>query len=138
MSMDTDGDQHRGQVPLPGFGESAAGGDQSDRGGPTRADGVRHVRRMSNWTAAALIVGTGAATVALAHHAIPVTAPAAGTASATTGAGTAATTQGKGGPQVSHAVATTSGSGVVVTTMTHTANGKVIVTHVRHSTYRDN
>jgi len=66
------------------------------------------------------------------------TAPAAGTASATTGASTAATTQGKGGPQVSHAVATTSGSGVVVTTMTHTANGKVIVTHVRHSTYRDN
>jgi hypothetical protein len=27
---------------------------------------------------------------------------------------------------------------VVVTTTTHTANGKVIVTHVRHSTYRDN
>ena len=30
------------------------------------------------------------------------------------------------------------GRGVVVTTTTHTANGKVIVTHVRHSTYRDN
>jgi hypothetical protein len=136
--MDTDGDQHRGQVPLPEFSESAPAADQAGRGGPTRADGVRHVRRMSNWTAAALIVGTGAATVALAHHAIPVTAPAAGAGSATTAAGAAGTTQGKGGPQVSHAVATTSGSGVVVTTTTHTASGKVIVTHVRHSTNRDN
>jgi ApbE family len=51
--------------------------------GRARRDGVRHVRRMSNWTAAALVAGTGAAAVALAHHAFPVSAPAASAASAT-------------------------------------------------------
>lgn len=136
--MDSDREPNWGQVPLPGFGESSRAGDQPDRAAPTRAEGVRHVRRMSNWTAAALIVGTGAATVALAHHALPTAAPAASAVSGTTGAGPAGTAHGAGGPQVSHAVATTTGSGVVVTTTTHTANGKVIVTHVRHSTYRDN
>ncbi len=136
--MDSDREPNWGQVPLPGFGESPRAGDQPERAAPTRAEGVRHVRRMSNWTAAALIVGTGAATVALVHHAIPTTAPAASTVSGPTGAGPAGTTNGAGGPQVSHAVATTTGSGVVVTTTTHTVNGKVIVTHVRHSTYRDN
>jgi hypothetical protein len=135
--MDSDRDPHRGQVPLPGFAEAARADQQPDRAAPARADGVRRVRRTSNWTAAALIVGTGAATVALAHHAFPATAPAASTVSGTTGAGPAATAQGGAGPQVSHAVATTSGSGVVTTT-TRTVNGKVIVTHVRHATHRDN
>jgi hypothetical protein len=136
--MDSDREPNCGQVPLPGFGESTRAGDQPERAAPTRAEGVRHVRRMSNWTAAALIVGTGATTVALVHHAIPAAAPAATTVSGTTGAGPAGTAHGAGGPQVSHAVASTTASGVVVTTTTHTANGKVIVTHVKHSTYRDN
>jgi predicted thioesterase len=93
---------------------------------------------MSNWTAAALIVGTGAATVALAHHAFPVSAPAASVAS-TTGIGGTAVTNGASGPQVSHSVATTSGSGVVVTTQTKTVNGKVVVTQVRRTVpYHDN
>jgi hypothetical protein len=93
---------------------------------------------MSNWTAAALIVGTGAATVALAHHAFPASAPAAG-ASSTTGIGGTAVTNGAGGPQVSHPVATTSGSGVVVTTQTKTVNGRVVVTQVpRTIPYHDN
>ena len=92
---------------------------------------------MSNWTAAALVAGTGAAAVALAHHAFPVSTPAASTASAT-GIGGAAVTNGANGPQVSHAVATTSGSGVVVTTQTKTVNGKVVVTQVRRpAPYRD-
>ena len=55
----------RGRVPLPG---PARGRRRAAR----RTEGIRHVRRMSNWTAAALIVGTGAATVALAHHAFPI------------------------------------------------------------------
>jgi len=93
---------------------------------------------MSNWTLAALIAGTGAATVALAHQAFP-TATAAGTTAATTGAGTTATAHGASGPQVGHSVATTSGSGVTVTTTTHTVNGKTVVTHVRHvPAYHDN
>jgi hypothetical protein len=84
---------------------------------------------MSNWTAAALIVGTGAAAVALAHHALPVSAPAASAASTTTGIGGTAVTNGAGGPQVSHPVATTSGSGVAaVTTQTKTVNGQIAVT----------
>ena len=120
-----------GWVGLGGPGEPAAGGRAA------RRDGVRRVRRMSNWTAAALVVGTGAAAVALAHHAFPVSVPAASTATAT-GIGGTAVTGGAGGPQVSHAVATTSGSGVVVTTQTKTVNGKVVVTQVRHpAAYRD-
>ncbi len=132
-------------MPLPGFGESA-GDDWASRSqpAPDRRDGIRHARRMSNWTLAALIAGTGAATVALAHQAFP-TATAAGTTAAgttaagTTGAGTAATAHGASGPQVGHSVATTSASGVTVTTTTHTVNGKTVVSHVRHvPAYHDN
>ena len=122
-----------GWLPLPERGDAGADGRQA------RRDGVRHVRRMSNWTAAALIVGTGAATVALAHHAFPVSAPAASAVSTTTGAGAAAVANGTSGPQVSHSVATTSGSSVVVTTTTRTASGQVIVTHTkRPAVYHDN
>jgi hypothetical protein len=135
-----------GWVRLPGPGGPEHGGPEyGDReyGGPAaesmrvRSDGVRRLRRMSNWTAAALIVGTGAATVALAHHSLPGST-AAGAAS-TTGIGSTAATNGAGGPQVSHSVATTSGSGVVVTTQTKTVNGRVVVTQVRHTVpYHDN
>jgi hypothetical protein len=139
----------RERVPLPGFGGSPPGGGRvplPDFGGPdwadrpvrARRDGIRRVRRMSNWTLAALIVGTGATTVALAQHAFPTAATTAGT-STTAGVGTAATTHGGSGPQVTHSVATTSGSGVVTTTTTHTASGKTVVTHVRHvKPYHDN
>jgi hypothetical protein len=100
-----------------------------------RRDGVRHVRRMSNLAAAALIVGTGAATVALAHHAFPVSAPVAAGA-ATTGVGGTAVTNGAGGPQVSHPVATTSGSGVTVTTQSQTGNGQAVVTPAGPAAYQ--
>ena len=138
-----------GRVPLPGFGGSLPGEgrmplpdsgepDWVDRPVRARRDGIRRVRRMSNWTLAALIVGTGATTVALAQHAFPTAATTAGT-STTAGVGTAATTHGGNGPQVTHSVATTSGSGVVTTTTTHTASGKTVVTHVRHvKPYHDN
>jgi hypothetical protein len=135
--MDSDREEGIGRVPLPGFGDSGPA-DPASRPAPARSDGIRHARRLSNWTAAALIVGTGAATVALAHQAYPAAAPAAGTTSAT-GAGGAATTQGTAGPQATHSVATTSGSGVTVTTTTRTVNGKTIVTHARHApAYHDN
>ena len=138
-----------GRVPLPGFGGSLPGEgrmplpdsgepDWADRPVRARRDGIRRVRRMSNWTLAALIIGTGATTVALAQHAFPTAATTAGT-STTAGVGTAATTHGGSGPQVTHSVATTSGSGVVTTTTTHTASGKTVVTHVRHvKPYHDN
>ncbi len=87
--MRTERDPRRGQVRLPGFAESAATEWQAEDGGPplasqvgrTRRAGIRRVRRMSNWTAAALIVGTGAATAALAHHAVSVGAPVAAASS---------------------------------------------------------
>jgi hypothetical protein len=144
--MDTDGNPHEGEVAPPGFAGPARGGgwvplrergDAAADGRRARRDGVRHVRRMSNLTAAALVVGTGAAVVALAHHTLPVSAPAASVTSAT-GIGGTAVTNGAGGPQVSQPVATTSGSGVVVTTQTKTVNGKVVVTQVRRpAAYHD-
>jgi hypothetical protein len=141
--MDTDRNPPEGEMPPPGWAGSAPAAGQVPRPGPgaaaaesrrARRDGVRHVRRMSNLTAAALIAGTGAATVALAHHAFPVSAPAAGVA-ATTGAG-AAVTNGAGGPQVSHPVATTSGSGVAASTQTQTVSGQTVVTPVPGAAYQ--
>lgn len=147
--MDSDRDDSSGRVRLPGFG----GSDQEAPAGPghpddapysperaaARRDGVRRARRVSNWTAAALIAGTGAAALALAHPALPAAAQAAGGASSATGTGSTATAPGATGPQVSHSVATTSGSGVTTTTTTRTVNGKTVVTHVRHvPAYTDN
>ena len=129
--MDTDrGDGDR-RVPMREPGDPAAGG-------PAHQGGIRRARRMSNWTAAALVVGTGAAAVALAHQSFPAAAPAVGTAGQAGGAGTAAglagaNPQGASGPQVAHSVATTTASGVTITTTTRTVNGKTVVTQVRNA-----
>ena len=147
--MNTVRNPHSGLVRLPGFADSAAAGGRAPApDGPAPAGqaesarrvGIRHVRRMSNWTAAALVVGAGATTLALAHHAFPISAPVAGAASATTtGVGTTAAAQGANGPQVSHTVATTSASGVTVTTVSKVVNGKTVVSQVRHvPAYHDN
>ena len=136
--MDSEGENRGGPVPLREFSDSGPA-DPASRPAAARSKGIQHVRRMSNWTAAALIVGAGAATVELAHQALPAAAPAAGAATSTTGAGTAATMPGAAGPQATHSVATTSGSGVTTTTTTRTVNGKTVVTHVRHApAYHDN
>lgn len=139
--MDSDREYRGGRVPLPGFG----GSDPADSGGQpalNRRDGIKHVRRVSNWTAAALIVGAGSATIALAHQALPAATPAtahaAGAASPGTASGTGAAVPGATGPQATHSVATTSASGVTTTTTTRTVNGKTIVSHVRHApAYQD-
>jgi hypothetical protein len=148
--MDMDRGPHRGQVSLPGFTEPAtAPGGASPRkpgetatGDPTvqtRNEGIRRLRRMSNWTAAALIVGTGATTVALVHNAVSISPPAAVSRFTSTGVGPSAGTHGTRGPQVSHTVATTTASGVTVTTTSHVVNGKTVVTRVRHvPAYHDN
>ena len=78
--MDSDREYRAGRVPLPGLGESGPAYPVGQSAASGRRDGIRHARRVSNWTAAALIVAAGAATVALAHQAIPAAAPA-GTAS---------------------------------------------------------
>jgi hypothetical protein len=131
--MDSDREYRPGQVPLPGFGEPEAGYQPA----PPRRDGVRHARRMSNWTLAALIAGTGAATVALAHHAFPQVAATAAAPTAATGG--QAAVNGTSGPQVSHSVATTSPSGATVSTSTKTVNGKTVIVRTVHpAAYHDN
>jgi hypothetical protein len=94
-----------------------------------RRNSLRHVRQLSNWTAAVLIAGTGTAAVALAHQAAQTTtaAPAAGTAAGPTGTSVTA------GPRVTRSVATTTASGVTVTTTTRMVNGKIVVTRPRHA-----
>jgi len=131
--MDSDSEYRPGQIPLAGFADQEAAGQPA----PSRRDGVRHARRMSNWTLAALIAGTGAATVGLAHHAFPSVATAAGS-STTAATGGQATVNGTSGPQVSHAVATTSGSGATVTTSTKTVNGRTVIVRTVHPAYHDN
>lgn len=123
--MDADCGDRDGRVPLPESGGPDPAG--RTRG---RRDGIGQARRVSNWTAAALIVGTGAAAVALAHQA----APAARTA--VQAAGPVACAQAGNAPQVTHPVATTSGSGVTTTT-TRTANCQTIVTQVRNVPARE-
>ena len=119
--MSADRGDPGGRVPLAGAENS-----YSAERPVARRDGIRHARRASNWTAAALIVGTGAAAVALAHQALPAAAPAVGSAVSGAAAPAGAATPGATGPQVSHSVATTSASGV--TTTTRTVNGKTVVT----------
>ena len=98
---------------------------------------LRHARRVSNWTAAALIAGTGTAAVALAHQAVTrrraAGVAATGAASAAGTAAGATGTQAVAGPRVNHSVATTTASGVTVTATTRTVNGKAVVTRVRHA-----
>ena len=148
--MNAERDPRRGQVRLPAFADSAAAERQApEAGGPAlagrsaraRRSGLRRVRRMSNWTAAALIVGTGATTAALAHHAVSVAAPAAAASSSSAGVVTTTGTQGANGPRVSHSVATTSASGVTTTTTStsQVVNSKTVISQVRHApAYHDN
>ena len=104
--------------------------DPSNRGVPRR-ESIRHARRVSNWTAAALIAGTGTAAVALAHQAHQATAAGVAPTAAAPAAGTAGSSV-AAGPRVTHSVATTTASGVTVTTTTRTVNGQTVVTRVRH------
>jgi hypothetical protein len=140
--MDSDRAYRSGRVPLPGPGDSWRA-DPPRPAVPARGPGLKQVRRMSNWTAAALIVGAGAATVALAHQALPGATSAAG-GGTTTGTGAGATTgtgaaAGATGPKAGHPVATTSGSGVTTTTTTRVVNGKTVVNHIRPlPAYHDN
>jgi hypothetical protein len=138
--MDSDREHHADRVPLAGYQAADQDPDAGLAGSAAaRRAGLRQTRRLSNWTAAALLVSTGAAAVALAHNALPATATTGTAAAAGTTAGGTTTATGAGGPAVTHSVATTSGSGVTVTTVRHIVNGKAVVTRVRHVVaYHDN
>jgi len=96
----------RTRTRLPG---SVAASNPSRAGSP-RESGLRRVRRMSNWTLAALLVGVGATTAGLART-IPTTTSSTVAASAS-GSATSAV-GGQSSPRVTNPVATTSASGVV-------------------------
>ena len=83
-----------------------------------RNDGLRKIRRMSNWSLATLVVGIGATTGALAAA---TQSKAVGTAAVTTTAGTPTSAAGvvQGGPTLGSPVATTSASGVTVSAAAH-------------------
>lgn len=76
-----------------------------------RDGGLRRLRRMSNWSLGALVVGVGATTGALAST-IPV--PTAGTTAVTNSAGVTSSASGVAAqaPSVTKSVVTTSASGV--------------------------
>jgi hypothetical protein len=81
------------------------------QGYQTRDRGVRGGRRVSNWTAAALIAGVAATTGYFAHASQPA-APAAGATTGAAGTATAGTGAHKACPAAP--VATSGGSGVTV------------------------
>ena len=84
-----------------------------------RSDGFRNIRRMSNWLLAALVVGIGATTGALAAA---THSKAVGTAAVTTPVGTPTSSTAsavQGGPTLASPVATTSASGVTMSATAH-------------------
>jgi hypothetical protein len=135
--MDSDRDYTPMRVRLPRYGAAGASAPEPGAtGGATtsgalraRTDSIRRLRRMSNWTAAAMLAGTAVAAVGLAEHATTAT-----TATTTASGGTVGTTgaHGASGPQVSGPVATSGGSGVTVSTTRRVVNGHVVITRVRH------
>ena len=128
--MGVDGGYRDGRVRLPESGGPVPAG--RTRG---RQDGIRRARRVSNWTAAALIGGTAVAAVGLAHQALP--APIGAARTAVQAAGPSVCAQGGNAPQVTHSVATTSASGVTTTTTTGTASCRTVVTKVRNVPARE-
>ena len=115
--MDSERSDRPERVRLPGFDERPAPrpgpysytspADPTWRPAHARDDGVRYTRRVSNWTAAALIAAVAATTGYLAHS-IPATG-------ASSGPGTGAHSKSPGvapaGPAVGAPVVTTGGSG---------------------------
>jgi hypothetical protein len=107
--MDHDYEERPGWARLRGYEEEDISYPRSTA--RARADGVRRVRRASNWTAAALIAAVAAATGYFAHHP-PSATPATSSVAAVPGAAAA----GHGKPVLNAPVATSGGSGVTVTT----------------------
>lgn len=118
--MEHDPDERPGWVRLPGY-------EQQNPATSRRADGVRRVRRASNWTAAALIAGAAAATGYFAHHTPPVASTATQTTQTQPGSQPAAAghiaTAGPHQASGSAPVVTSGGSGVAVGSTAGTASG---------------
>jgi hypothetical protein len=78
-----------------------------------REENLRHVRRVSNWSLAALLVGVGVTSAALAHVLPGQTSPAVYVSSTPTGGLVQARSGSGQAPSVSGPVAVSSGSQVV-------------------------
>jgi len=76
-----------------------------------RESGLRHVRRVSNWSLAALVLGVGTATAALART-IPVTTTGTVTTASPGSVTGSSTSTNQTSPTLTGPVATTSASGV--------------------------
>ena len=81
--------------------------------GVPRESGLKRVRRLSNWTLAALMIGVGATTAGLART-IPTGTTSTVTAGHTGSGGLSSVTGHQSAPAVNSPVATTSASGVVI------------------------
>jgi hypothetical protein len=89
-----------------------AAGSARRRAVERRDTGVRQSRRISNWTAAALVAGVAASAGYFAHTAMSPAGTTSGTSATGTVTGTGIATGQK--PSVTHAVVTSGGSGVAV------------------------
>jgi hypothetical protein len=105
-----DGDYGTGRRRLPGYEDRAEGAARARDARASRDGGVRRVRTMSNWTAAALVAGVAVTSGYFAHAATVATqAPGYSGTSAHGQPGTAATGR---KASLTHPVVTSGGSGV--------------------------
>jgi len=107
---------------LPGFEASTTNGPA----GSSRESGLKRVRRLSNWTLAALMIGVGATTAGLAR-----TIPTGTTSTVTSGhsgsLGSSSVTGHQSSPALNSPVATTSASGVVIPSSGGSSTGTRVV-----------
>lgn len=124
--MQGDGEDRPERVRLARTGDDYYAGHPAEfRAARYRDGGVRRVRHVSNWTAAALVAGVAAASGYFAHAATaPVVTGAMQPGTSVSGTGQKAT--------VTHPVVTSGGSGVVVGQNGHTGQAGQAVG------YRDN
>jgi hypothetical protein len=111
----------RRRLEPPAEDDWAAGSSRRRRAVERRDTGVRQTRRLSSWTAAALVAGVAASAGYFAHTAMTPAGPTTGASATGTVAGTGTATGQK--PSVTHAVVTSGGSGVAVGTSSGASGG---------------
>jgi hypothetical protein len=102
---------------------------QTARAAPAREENLRRVRRVSNWSLAALLIGVGTTSAALAHVLPGQTSPVGHYAATQTGGLAQPTATSGRAPVVSGPVAVSSGSQVVPgSSVTSTGQGSTTQT----------
>ncbi len=112
----------RRRLDPPAEDDRDAGGSGRRRAVERRDAGVRQTRRISSWTAAALVAGVAASAGYFAHTAMMPAGASSGTSATGTVTGTGSAAGQK--PSVTHAVVTSGGSGVTVGTSAGAAGGR--------------